>query len=759
MSMLDRVHAASWVITLLWCSSLRLLAQPPPNARIGYVYPAGGQRGTTVEVIVGGQSLRGTRATWISGSGIQAEVVDYTRPLTPNEARDLREELAKLVEKRKTKGPSALSPAEQQRIEQIRRELSTRLIRRPSSQAIAEVVTLRISIEPDATPGRRELRLRTPFGLTNPLPFFVDSFPHIVRPPIRLLPAVEELIERNQRGLAYPLPRQDEPLEIQLPAVLDGQMLPGAVHSYRFQARRGQNLVAIVQARELVPYIADAVPGWFQAAIQIRNREGITIAAADHFRFQPDPVLHCLIPADGTYTLEIRDSLYRGRQDFVYRVVIGELPYVTWYFPMGGQVGRPTRVRLTGWNLPVQTLFARPTGEGLWPLKLPNSEIPYQQLAFAADRLPEWIETREEPNKLTRVRPPVILNGRIDQPGDWDTFEFRGEAGQWIVADVIARRLGSPLDSVIKLLDPSGRLLAMADDGDVDPSGLLTHYADAYLQVRLPVRGIYKLLIGDVQGRGGLEYTYRLRLAPPQPDFDLRVCPASVNLRAGYSIPVQVHAIRKDGFDGPIRLRLTNAPAGLTLEGGLIPAGQQTVRVTLTAAPHLAPQLLTLELEGEASINGATIKREALAAESFTQAFAYQHLVPAGAWLLEILEGRQRLPWRLASPSTIRLSPGGEATVRLQVTARRLPPQWSGIHVELSEPPDGISIREVRATGETVEVILAADKEKAKPGLRGNLILETFTRVTLPTANAPRRSRQVSLGYLPAVPFEIVPAT
>jgi len=38
------------------------------------------------------------------------------------------------------------------------------------------------------------------------------------------------------------------------------------------------------------------------------------------------------------------DSLYRGREDFVYRIALGELPLVTGVFPLGGPLGAPIRL-------------------------------------------------------------------------------------------------------------------------------------------------------------------------------------------------------------------------------------------------------------------------------------------------------------------------------------------------------------------------------------------------------------------------------
>ena len=80
------------------------------------------------------------------------------------------------------------------------------------------------------------------------------------------------------------------------------------------------------------------------------------------------------------------------------------------------------------------------------------------RLPFALDSLPECLEQEpnDSPEHAQPVTLPVIVNGRIDRPGDRDVFRFEGRAGQEIVAEVYARRLDSPLDSVLKLTD-SGR--------------------------------------------------------------------------------------------------------------------------------------------------------------------------------------------------------------------------------------------------------------------------------------------------------------
>jgi len=57
-------------------------------------------------------------------------------------------------------------------------------------------------------------------------------------------------------------------------------------------------------------------------------------------------------------------------------------------------------------------------------------------------------------------------------------------------------------------------------------------------------------------------------------------------------------------------------------------------------------------------------------------------------------------------------------------------------------------------------VVLSADPKTARPGLRGNLILQALVeRARQAPAAGQRRLQQVPVGFLPAVPFELVPAT
>jgi hypothetical protein len=364
-------------------------------------------------------------------------------------------------------------------------------------------------------------------------------------------------------------------------------------------------------------------------------------------------------------------------------------------------------------------------------------------------------EPNNSPKTAQRIKLPIIVSGRVDRPGDWDVFAFDGRAGDQVVAEVQARRLDSPLDSVLRLTDGAGRQLAFNDDHEDKASGLLTHHADSLIAATLPASGTYYLYLGDVQHNGGPEYTYRLRVSPPRPDFELRVTPSAINAAGGMTVPVTVYALRRDGFSGEIALALKGAPRALTLSGGLIPAGQEQVRVTLTVPPAAAlfKEPLSLALEGRAVIQGREVVRQAIPADDMMQAFAYHHLVPAEDLKLAVARRNVfRTPPSILSEQPVKIPAGG--SVRIQVQAQ-LPPNTplSKLHFELSEPPEGITLRE------GAEIVLECDAAEVKPGLTGNLIIHILgERQATPAGGAARPNMQrVSLGALPALPFEIVP--
>jgi len=780
-----RISEFLLALTLALTVAPAAFAQNLPH--LAYVYPAGGRQGTTFQVTVGGQFLAAVSNASFSGAGIRATVVEYDRPMNQKEFNDLRDELKKLQDKWRATRQSASNTniwttADQVRLAEIRDKILKNPPNRQANPAMAETVLVKIAIGTNAAPGEYEIRLRTPNALSNPLNFYVSQLPEFSKPPAKATnPDLARFLERLGGTPATNAPQSD--LRISLPAAVNGQIMPGGVDRYWFSARKGQQLVISVGARALIPYLADAVPGWFEATATIYDAKGQELAYDDRFRFRPDPVIHFEVPKTGGYCVEIHDSIYRGREDFVYRMIIGELPFVTDIFPLGGPAGAKTTVTLNGWNLPTNELtLDNPGAEPGIHFISASKDGKISNLApFAVDTLPECfasgtgvppvsfesamvanhVETHGRDARATIAQPvtlPIIINGRIDAPGDNGVFRFAGRAGEQIVAEVCARRLDSPLDSTLELTDAAGKRLAFNDDYDDKGSGLETHHADSYLTATLPADGNYFVHIRDAQRQGGPACAYRLRLSGPRPDFALRVVPSSLNVRAGMSVPVTVYALRKDGFTNAIDLALKDAPPGFSLSGARIAEDQDKAQLTLKAPPRAGNEPLQLTLVGSAIIAGREIVHAAVPAEDMMQAFAYRHLVPAQE--LEVAVAGNPRPFasdaiKILSVTPVKIPVGGTVNVRVATPSGAFANRFD---LELNGAPDGMVIQSVAPAPGGVEIVLHCDATKFKPGSKGNLIVNILPKIPPPT-QAPQRpgnQRRGPVGTLPAIPFEVV---
>ncbi len=648
-----------------WIFALCLLSlSAAGQAYIGFVYPAGGQQGATFQVTLGGQSLAGVDEVLVSGPGVTGRVVEYNKKMNPQELQVLQEqmrELRALPAPQRDRAVSNLTA----RLEKVIGDY----VQQPQCDSIANLVTAEITIAKDAPPGAREIRLATPRGLSNPMTFMVGQLPEVSAPPLptsikQILGKEASSLRKRKRetpkdgmmgmemmqmsmsmgGPGAQSDVDDDEVVLRIPCTVNGQIASGSVDRFRFAAKRGQRLVIAVQARELVPYMADAVPGWFQPVLVLCDASGREVAYNDDYRFKPDPVVLVDIRADGDYILAIHDSIFRGREDFVYRITIGELPFITGIFPLGGQRGVPTLVDLKGVNL-AETQLKPPTSDAACGLVMLSARgrggLLSNRVPFALDALPDGIESEPNntPKAAQRVTLPIIMNGTIGTPGDQDLFRFEGRAGQEVVAEVYARRLDSPVDALLKLTDASGACLAANDDWEDLGSGVNTHHADSYLRFKLPADGTYTVHLSDTQHAGGEAYAYRLRLSAPQPDFALRVVPSRVVLRGKESATVSVHAIRKDGFSAPITFALQNTNAGFSVASATLSGTQTVTRVTLKSNLAETEEPVALVLQGvSTNAAGARLVRDAVPAEDRMQAFLWRHLVPAQEFLAMVYD-------------------------------------------------------------------------------------------------------------------------
>lgn len=741
-----------------------VFAQKAPH--IGFIYPAGGQRGTTFEVLVGGENLRDVEEVYVTGGGVQVKIGKHFRHLSEEQHQGLQMRASfytreRLAEEAKAKGLPVkrytlkelieLTQYTEEELEQLEDYKKRQDPKRQLNPQLLEDVRLTFELAPNAALGNREVRVITAGGMSNPLFFQVGSF--------REVSETESPENKNVNNLT-----PDAVVGDKLPVVINGQIMPGDVDRFSFKAKKGMKLVIAASVRALIPYLADAVPGWFQAVMSLHDAQGKELTYADSLGFRQDPVIYYEVPKDGEYFIQIWDSIYRGREDFVYRIAMGELPFITSIFPLGGRAGTKVEVELTGWNLPVDKVSIDATYDRKRPIRsfsVRNGDLVSNRINVPIDMITETMEKEpnDKPDKAQEVPVPIIINGRIDRRDDIDTFRIEGHASEHIIAEVFARRLGSPLDSLVRLLDAEGKEVAVSDDYEDKGTPLLTHHADSRLSATLPATGTYYLRIAEAQRRGGPDYGYRMYVRQPRPDFELRVVPCSVVARPGACAVLTVHAIRRDGFTGEIQLGLEEAPPGFSIQGGVIPANQDKIRCTLMVPPKPLREPIAMELWGYSALRGGRkLAHLAVAAEDWMQAFIYRHLVTTEQWTVSVSgKGVSRPPLQYGKEERVKLPNNGKPT-RLVFfpTAKQ---KLQDIRLELSEPPDGIAIQDQTAEEGSVTVSLTVDGKKVKAGVEQNLIFLAFREyIPMTSEGKPLPPRRSLISPVPAVPVEVVTA-
>lgn len=278
-----------------------------------------------------------------------------------------------------------------------------------------------------AAAGIATFTLKSAAGQSEPKSFTLDLFPAITD---------AEPNESASTGQPVPLP-------VTAVGVLDKT---GDVDFYRFEAKAGQQVG--VQA------VTTVLGSELDAVLVLADLEGRTLAEGR------GGVLGYTFTQPGSYAVGIRDAQYRGGPKMTYRLHIGEVPVVTSLYPLGVQRGVLTEVRAEGVHLGEVKSFKIQSK----PDAVPGSTVAVTvQTPLGTALGPASVTVGEFPE----VQTPGILsvpgtgNGRVT-PGSVDIWRFTAIKGQRLVVEVHARRLGSPLDSFLEILDAQGRILPRA---------------------------------------------------------------------------------------------------------------------------------------------------------------------------------------------------------------------------------------------------------------------------------------------------------
>jgi hypothetical protein len=117
--------------------------------------------------------------------------------------------------------------------------------------------------------------------------------------------------------------------------------------------------------------------------------------------------------------------------------------------------------------------------------------------------LPEFIgaATAMSLEKAQELPLPFAVTAKIGAAAQSDFYKFKASKGQHVILEVLAQRLGSPLDSSLAVLHKNGRELARNEDAIGN---------DSVLDFQAPEDGEYIAQVRDYRLQGGDKFDYRL---------------------------------------------------------------------------------------------------------------------------------------------------------------------------------------------------------------------------------------------------------
>ena len=233
---------------------------------------------------------------------------------------------------------------------------------------------------------------------------------------------------------------------------------------------------------------------------------------------------------------------------FAANAALAATPVITELKPRGAEIGRPFTLTAIGRNLaegarvtttlpasftlvtPAQTPGMMPapgrsltflvepgadTAPGVYPIRIETPSGISNILLFTLGTFPEVTEEESQPNSppnrndsIETAEPvrssPVVVNGTLRGP-ERDVFRVSGKAGERRVFEVEARRCGSAIDPVLRILDAAGKQLARSDDSP--GTGL-----DARIDFTFPTEGSYYVEVTDARFSTQVQNFYRLKM-------------------------------------------------------------------------------------------------------------------------------------------------------------------------------------------------------------------------------------------------------
>jgi hypothetical protein len=603
---------------LVWAETAGAQLPPTlPNPRLNWLFPAGGQVGTTFPVTVTGDDLD------------EAKELSFSHPQITATLKMAEPGLGQT-------GPQPVYG------------------------------TFQVKIAPEVPPGVYELRVRGKFGISNPRAFAVGTLPEIQETEPNNLPkqanpvALGTTINGTCEGPA---------LDYFKFSAKKGQRVIIDCWAFRLDSRLDGTLVLYdATGRELErnhntnrrdPLIDFTVPADGEYLVSLHDHMFGYYATPGECYYRLSistaPYIDFIFPPVGTpgsnrkYTLYGR-NLPGGKP--APDVAVGGKPLesLTVTIPLPGD--RPRDLVRDG------GLYVEPSESFMDGIayRLKTGSVVSNPLLLTMSDTPIVIESdrNKAASEVPLLQPPCEYVGQFYPRGRRDRVSFAAKKGDTYWIEVFSQRLGLPTDP--RMLVQQVKRDEKGAEQIVDIQSVDDHLANADrvhwsmldsilfdMQTHDPVYrfvapedGTYRVMVQDLArpsldvmhaAKGDPRRVYRLSIRRPTPDFRLVAVPrpptnmpaeSSVTasnwspvLRPGGTELIEVFFHRQDGFDGEIEVTADDLPPGVTAAPIVTSPGQKSATLVLKAADNAPPGMRAISIKGKARIGSTDAVRQA----------------------------------------------------------------------------------------------------------------------------------------------------
>jgi hypothetical protein len=370
-----------------------------------------------------------------------------------------------------------------------------------------------------------------------------------------------------------------------LPATINARLdKSGDVDGYAVKLDAGQTLVAAVEAY--------SIGSGTDMLANLMDEKGTRLHTASDSR-NLDPLLVFKAPKSGRYIVQLAgfahppaaDVRFTGGSTLVYRLHLSAGPVVTQIHPAAVASAGRTEAELTGHNLDPKktrlTLEAKEMRrEGDLGFVMPPGALQPLQVVVTARPAAVEKEPNNKRDQATALQAGGAVGGRITDKADVDRFAIPMKKGEKLQARLFAKRIGMPLDALLKVEAPDGRLLTSADDeSEQRPDPVVTWTA--------AVDGPHHLVVEDLFHQGGADKAYVIEVSAPSPGFEVTLADAKpVVIEAGKSVSLKATVKLLNGFKEPLVARVANLPPGVAAPDVAVPEKGGEVEIKLQAATN-----------------------------------------------------------------------------------------------------------------------------------------------------------------------------